>query len=169
MSKTELLKELELIKFPLSASRYNTMRNNIANRGFVLGKVRNRGRGLWKDKRVIRDSRKNDDPKYSKIYELAKAVIKKSKPDFKYNTIQFNKNARMAKHIDGYNVGISTMLGLGDYTGGDLIIYDEKGKNPKKVETKNKWVTFNGSKLPHETDKFKGTRYTLVFFNTEFH
>ena len=166
MSKTELLKELEELDFPLAVNRHNIKRNNKSQLGFVLGKVRNRGHGLMYDKRIIRDSNKTSSPKYAKVYELAKAVIKKSKPDFKYNSIQFNKNGRTAKHIDGHNVGVSTMLGLGDYTGGDLIIYDEEGKNPRKVATRNKWITFNGSQFPHETDKFKGTRYTIVFYKT---
>ena len=26
-------------------------------------------------------------------------------------------------------------------------------------------LIFNGSEIPHESDPFKGTRYSLVFFN----
>ena len=57
-------------------------------------------------------------------------------------------------------------VGLGDYTGGELIVYDEDGKNPVKKDIRNKFYTFNGSKYPHETAPFKGERYTLVFYST---
>ena len=165
MSKTELLNELESISFPVS-TRNNIKRSGHTQYGFVLGKVRMRGSGLKYNDKVVRDSNRTSSPKYARVYELAKAVIKKAKPDFKFNSIQFNKNGRTAKHVDGNNVGVSAMLGLGDYTGGDIFIYNEDGNNPKKVKTKNRWVTFNGSKLPHETEKFSGTRYTLVYYNT---
>lgn len=166
MSRSALLDELESIKFPLAHNRHNIKRGGKSQLGFVLGKVRNRGHGLRYDTRIIRDSRRTNEEKYKKVYELAKALIKKEKPNFKYNSIQFNKNARTARHIDGFNVGVSAMITLGDFTGGDLIIFDENEKNPQSVKTKNRWITFNGSKYPHETAPFKGTRYSLVFYNT---
>lgn len=166
MSRTALLEELESLKFPLAHNRHNVKRGGKSTMGFVLGKVRNRGHGLRYDKRIIRDSRRTNEEKYKKVYELAKALIKKEKPNFKYNSIQFNKNARTARHIDGFNVGVSSMITLGDYTGGDLIIFDENEKNPKAHATKNRWLTFNGSKYPHETAPFKGNRYSMVFYYT---
>jgi hypothetical protein len=166
MSRTALFEELESIKFPLATSRNNIKRGGKSTMGFVLGKVRNRGSGLNYDKRVIRDSRRTSEEKYAKVYELAKALIKKEKPNFKYNSIQFNKNARTARHKDGFNVGVSAMITLGDFTGGNLLVFDENEKNPQSVKTKNRWVIFNGSKFPHETEPFKGTRYSLVFYNT---
>tara|TARA_B100001094_G_scaffold55907_2_gene51389 strand:- start:119 stop:628 length:510 start_codon:yes stop_codon:yes gene_type:complete len=166
MSRTALLEELESIKFPLAVNRNNIKRGGKSTMGFVLGKVRNRGSGLKYDTRVIRDSRRSNEEKYAKVYELAKALIKKEKPNFKYNSIQFNKNARTARHLDGNNVGISSMITLGDYTGGNLLIFDEDEKNPQSVKTKNRWITFNGSKYPHETEPFKGTRYSIVYYYT---
>ena len=91
--------------------------------------------------------------------------MKKHNPNFKFTSIQVNKNNRTAKHKDGYNVGESYMIGLGNYTGGELKIFDENDKNPKTYQTKNKWIKFNGSIYPHETQPFQGDRYTLVYYD----
>ena len=52
---------------------------------------------------------------------------------------QYNKNHRCAKHKDGRNVGESYIIGLGDYTGGELMVWDENDKNPKKHNIRNKF------------------------------
>ena len=44
-------------------------------------------------------------------------------------------------------------------------IFDENDKNPKTYQTKNKWIKFNGSIYPHETQPFTGDRYTLVYYD----
>ena len=49
-------------------------------------------------------------------------------PEFKFTSIQYNKNHRAAKHRDAKNTGISYIVGLGDYTGGELTIFDENEK-----------------------------------------
>ena len=36
---------------------------------------------------------------------------------------------------------------------------------PKKFHIKSQSITFNGSVIEHESESFKGTRYSLVFFN----
>lgn len=84
---------------------------------------------------------------------------------FKYTTIQYNKNNQCAKHIDGKNVGESIIVGLGDYEGGRLIIYNYEGQDKVFIDIKNKFFKFNGSKYYHETESFTGNRITLVFFN----
>jgi len=58
------------------------------------------------------------------------------------------------------------MITLGDFTGGNLLIFDEDEKNPQSIKTKNRWITFNGGKYPHETEPFKGTRYSIVYYYT---
>ena len=84
-------------------------------------------------------------------------------PEFKYSTIQYNKNHKCARHKDGKNVGESYIVGLGDYEGGRLIVYDEND-NPEYIDIKNKFYKFNGSKYHHETEEFSGERYSMVYF-----
>lgn len=178
--KKDLLDRLKSIDFPLQSSRFNIRRGNITNcsvnntvaeckakapNGFILGKVRMRGDGLKYDGRIIRNSKLTDKPKYKPIFESASKLMKSADPNFKFTSIQFNKNNRTAKHKDGFNVGESYIIGLGDYKDGDLVVYDKEGKNPKNFDIKNKWKKFNGSILPHETAPFSGDRYSMVYYN----
>ena len=86
--------------------------------------------------------------------------------DFEYTQCQLNKNFQSPPHFDSKNMGESYIVGLGDYTGGELIVYDKDGKNPVKKNIKNRFYKFNGSIYPHETAPFKGERYSLVFYST---
>jgi len=110
-------------------------------------------------------SLKTRDKKYKKLFRESKKLMKMKDPTFKFTSIQFNKNHRAARHLDAKNMGISYIVGMGDYKGGELIIFDENEKNPVKHDIRNKFYTFNGSKYPHETAPFKGERYTLVFYS----
>ena len=134
--------------------------------GFALGIITSwAGKG---DKSGYRKtlSLKTRELKYKKLFNETKKLMKMKDPKFKFTSIQYNKNHRSAKHKDAKNTGISYIIGMGDYTGGELIVYDEDGKNPVKKDIRNKFYTFNGSKYPHETAPFKGERYTLVFYST---
>ena len=72
----------------------------------------------------------------------------------------------MAKHLDAKNTGVSYILGLGDYTGGELLIYyDGQDKPPTPVDIKHKLYSFDGSKFFHEVADFTGTRITLVYYS----
>ena len=81
---------------------------------------------------------------------------------FKFTSIHVNKNVVCPKHIDNKNVGKSMLVSFGDYTGCKIIIdnieYDADC-NP---------VIFDGSKIEHwNTDDLEGTKYSLVFFNSQ--
>ena len=166
MSKKELLTLLEGIDFPHQGR--NNIRRNLKTppQGFVLGKIKNRVYTQRQfNKPELDDSIATGRKKYKELHQLAQEIMRKRNPKFEFTSIQVNKNNRTAKHVDANNVGVSYMLGLGDYTGGDLLIYDEDGKKYNAYPTKNKWIRFNGSIHPHETKPFKGTRYTLVYYD----
>ena len=159
---TKLLTELEWKK----QSRYNVSKKPYE--GFVLGKVKcwhNKGRCEGHAGKKI-TSNTTLKPKYSEIYKQAKKLMEKHDPNFKFTTMQFNKNSQMLKHRDANNTGESYIIGLGKYTGGDLIIYDEKDDNKikQKVNIKNRFKTFDGSLLPHEVAPFNGLRFSIVYF-----
>lgn len=134
--------------------------------GFVLGIVTSwAGKGENAGYRKML-SLKTREPKYKKLFRETKKLMRLRDPKFKFTSIQYNKNHRTARHRDASNVGVSYIVGLGDYTGGELIIFDENEKNPTRHDIRNKFYTFNGSKYPHETAPYRGERYTLVFYST---
>jgi len=165
----ELMQELTDMlldfKYPKNTTRKNIMNEgDTSYYGFVLGKVRS-----WahKDRDIhpgihIRDSGRTNFKKYIPLYNLAREVA----ADYEFTTIQFNKNYQCNKHIDKNNVGISQIIGFGEYEGGELLVYyDGPDAPPTAVDIKNKFHEFNGAKYYHETAPFTGERHTLVFYN----
>ena len=82
-------------------------------------------------------------------------------PDFRWTTIQLNKNVECKPHIDTNNVGKSLILGWGNYTGGELVI------EGKLHNIKNKFLFFDGNR-GHWTQKWIGDRYSIIFFTHTF-
>ena len=165
----EMMREL---KWPRT-ERPNVVRESHKNRdggkggyeGFALGKVTSwAGKGVNAGYKQIL-SLKTRDKKYKGLFKETKKLMKMRDPKFKFTSVQYNKNNRAKRHKDSKNVGISYIIGLGNYTGGELIVFDENEKNRVKHDIKNKFYKFNGSIYPHETVAFKGERYTLVFYH----
>ena len=160
----EITDELLKFQYPRNYQRKNIMdKEDKYYYGFVLGMVNSWAHADVKetgaDKRLCR---RNAYKKYQKIYELAKELGK----DIEYTSIQFNKNYRCKKHIDGNNMGESSIIGLGNYTGGELLVYYDGPDNaPKKIDIKGKFFKFNGSQYYHETAPFEGERHTLVYYS----
>ena len=153
-------------KYPVNKGRKNIKRPDApVYRGFVLGKIISWAHKDVKNTGVIKtDSLISNSDKFKEVYEIAKQIAIKHK--INYTTIQFNKNYRCAKHLDKNNVGESSIIGLGDYEGGELLIYfDGEDNPPQKIDIKNKFYKFNGSKYWHETAPFKGERHTLVYYS----
>lgn len=131
---------------------------------FIIGKIRD-----WSKRKhnnytaSIRTSKSSKMKKHNKITELATKFIKEYNPDFKYTSIQFSKCMRTPIHRDRNNVGESVIVGLGDYTGGTLDIYD--GDIMSSINVHHKPYKFNGSTTYHKTGDFEGMRYTITFFN----
>ena len=160
-----ILDMLRKFKWP-TTDRANILRTGQNNyEGFVLGLVNSwAGKGSRAGyKQII--SMKTREPRYKKLFRETKKLMRLKDPKFKFTSIQYNKNQRAARHRDAKNMGVSYIVGLGNYTGGELIIFDENEKNPKKHDINGKFLTFNGSIYPHETARFKGERYTLVFYS----
>jgi len=150
-----VLNELNSIKFPICYSRKNIGRVQ----AFVLGEVNYRGQKSLGGK-TRGESRWNS--KFPKLFESVKKMIFEHDPEFKYTTIQVNKNVLSPPHIDKNNVGISYIIGLGDYVGGDLVI------EGKAHDIKDRFLKFNGKQQGHWVQPFSGTRYSLVFFTHTF-
>ena len=102
---------------------------------------------------------RSEYPEYQLIFEeFVNEYI-----DFEFNQVVINKNFEIQKHFDASNVGVSYIIGLGDYVGGELCI--ERDNTLEKHNIHHKFYTFDGSKYQHWVEPFVGTRYTLVFYN----
>lgn len=123
--------------------------------GFALKMVR-----CFKDGLVC--SRFN--AKFPKLLKEAKKVLRKHDSNFRFTTIQVNKNQLCPRHRDANNTSMSYIIGLGDYQGGGLVVIDDKTGEEKTLDIKNKFVRFDARKL-HYTEPFEGERYTLAFFS----
>jgi len=81
-----------------------------------------------------------------------------------YTTITVNHGVQAKKHQDPRNVGRSIIVGIGDYTGGALRVWDPNDENPQDMDLKDRPTLMNGALLPHETQPFTGERYTLIYY-----
>jgi len=99
---------------------------------------------------------------FKKLVEYGNYILPKG---YKYQLITVNKDMKAKKHVDSNNGGFSVITGLGDFTGGELNVYDTNGKDPKAYDLHNHLLIFNGSKLQHMTKPFDGRRYTLIYYS----
>jgi hypothetical protein len=77
------------------------------------------------------------------------------------STIAINRNALFRPHTDsgaGAGQGTSLIVGLGTYSGGELMVEGEQ------LDIRYKPVEFNGWKQRHWTMPFRGERFSLVWF-----
>lgn len=81
-----------------------------------------------------------------------------------YNGITLNEGVKANKHKDSKNLGPSVIIGIGDFTGGDIEVWDKDDKDPQIYKLHDKPVMFNGGLLFHQTTPFQGERYTMVFY-----
>ena len=83
---------------------------------------------------------------------------------WRYTAITLNKNVLARKHRDTNNVGRSVIVGIGDYTGGALRVWDEEDTVSEDYDLRDRPTMFNGALRPHETQPFEGTRYTIIYY-----
>jgi hypothetical protein len=95
------------------------------------------------------------------LAEFGNSVVPKG---WEYNAITLNEGVKANKHKDSKNIGQSVIIGIGDYTGGDVRVWDKDDKNPISFNIKLRPTMFNGGLLYHQTAPFKGERYTMIFY-----
>jgi len=93
----------------------------------------------------------------------------------RFTSVCVNVNYAAELHKDKYNTSESCLLGLGDYTGGELFIANSFGKTQLWSEStqefirgdaydvRHHWCHFSG-KLQHAVLPFEGFRASLVYF-----
>lgn len=96
--------------------------------------------------------------KYKELRRKLDNIAESLFPDFEYTSICVNHNFKTKKHKDRTNKSYSYIFGVGDYTGGELVINDIKNDIHYKI------LKFNGKETEHYTADFKGARWTFVYF-----
>eukprot|EP01050_Picozoa_sp_SAG11_P023885 SAG11_NODE_4934_length_1718_cov_2.140828_2_plen_90_part_00 len=79
-------------------------------------------------------------------------------PNYKFETMTINRNYAGTK-ISPTN---RRVIGLGNYTGGELVFTDKTSPHYGSHNIRNKWLKFDG-RIEHNVKLFKSTRYTMVF------
>lgn len=117
--------------------------------------------GITTHKGIKQESRYTK--KYPHIIPLFKEFIKSHYPNFEFKSVYVNRNTIAKKHLDSKNTGVSLLIGFGNYTNGETVLYINGEQ--KQFSIKSHSLIFNGSKIEHKSEPFDGIRYSLVFFN----
>ena len=107
------------------------------------------------------------------------ALAANKAPALAFTSIVVNSDSKFSLHCDSQNVGLSGIVGLGGYSGGDLYVDWMPAVTPDGAETitqsphekdpggffdiRNKCLVFNGQ-APHLTTAFQGERFTVVYY-----
>ena len=83
-------------------------------------------------------------------------------PGFECTNVFVNKNTVCKMHTDAKNVGLTLLVGVGAYTGGETVLVLD-GKEAE-FDISMHSLVFNGATICHRSKEFEGTRYSLVFY-----
>lgn len=92
------------------------------------------------------------------LAELERQVLPNRAPS---STVAVNKHVTYRPHKDGgagAGQGVSLIIGLGDYSGGELVV------EGKVHDVRYKPLEFNGWTERHWTLPFRGERFSVVWF-----
>jgi hypothetical protein len=104
--------------------------------------------------------------RFPDLFEILEDFIYHEHPEFKFTSICLNKNITTAWHKDKNNHGKSMCISLGDHSGGGIELDLEDGSKTLKINNKNKFLLYDGSKLKHRTIKpRKGNRIAIIFYS----
>lgn len=146
----ELFNELEKIYLAKTGDRNNRLNFPFHRRG-TFGWTRGRFNGKYD----ISEPSKKWPHIYQMLLDIGSKICKHN-----FTSIHVIKNLVSPKHKDSNNVGISTIVSFGNYTGCKLVIEGEikdAYENP---------IEFNGYEKTHwNTNDLQGTKYSLIFFN----
>jgi hypothetical protein len=170
----EALSKMSVPKIPKGRKESGNMKAP-TNRGDVLGTDgRTLTMGFGDNRHGWNFFKMNE--KYPDVYKALIAYGNQVVPKgWEYQTITLNHNAKAKKHIDKKNVGKSVIVGIGNYSGGELRVFSADSSKHHDYDIHDKPCMFNGGLLPHETQTFSGEgthgkyirgmgRYTMIFY-----
>ena len=99
---------------------------------------------------------------YQSLLELALYIIPEDLEMKGLCNITLNHNLKCLPHTDK-NKGDSIIIGLGEYTGGRLILHHSDNEL-EYIDIHNKPFKFNGRNIKHSTDEFEGDRWSVIYY-----
>lgn len=154
----------------LTTDDFKDILEELERRPLPLNKYRKRvGDGRSQTFGVVH--RRNLAPDYSRLCWLRPKLYKHlldfadKHVNIPYNAITVNQNYKSQPHYDKHNLGNSFLVGFGDYTNGELKIYESDLSGEHNIRYNPIIADF--SKLLHSTNDWTGNRYSLVFY--QFH
>ena len=151
-----------IVKFPSKNPAKDNTRENIMGKrkkpiyAFVMGKVRS-----YSESELVEASKNR---RFPFLLSVLKKLIKVKDSNFKWNSIQVNRNVPTEWHRDKGNRGMSYCLALGNFSGGGIDIKDDESGKIQNLNNKNKFVFYDGN-LEHRTaKKYGGDRYAIIWF-----
>jgi len=153
----EILRDTTLPKLGKPKTGEHTRANKIGS----IGRTMTFGYG--DTRHGVKDYKKNTDyPElFHALVKFGNQVVPKG---WDYNGITLNEGVKAKKHKDSKNLGVSYIVGIGDFTDGGIKVWNADDKDPKVLDLHDRPVSFNGGLLYHQTAPFKGERYTMVFY-----
>lgn len=150
MSFQKALEALEATTVPRNYTRKNVKGKDGSSIGMCLGLSMILGTSdVAVNKKTAR---------HAPLARVLTALARRHAPDFRFTSIQVNKNNQTPLHVDRNNLGESAIVGLGDYRGGEVWVAGD-GIH----DCRNRFCFFDGNEA-HGTMPFEGTRYTIVYF-----
>jgi hypothetical protein len=159
--RDELLEELRKLTVPKISKPTSTQHSNRGNVIGTIGRTMTFGFGDNRRGWNYYSTNKQHPELFKALVAFGNAVVPKG---WRYQGITVNHGVKAKKHKDKKNVGPSVIVGIGDYTGGELKVWDGNDENPVELDIKDKPAMFNGGNCFHQTMPFKGDRYTFVFY-----
>ena len=111
---------------------------------------------------------------YAEVLKLGELLKRKFKATDTYHDIHINASTVASPHVDGRQTGESIIVALGDYTGGETVLYrDKDDTRGVKHNIRRKPLKFDANITWHGSTPFKArtgkTRFSLVFHPTKDH
>lgn len=157
-------KLLELLRITTIPKLGKPGKDGVYNRARKLGSIgRTTTFGFGDTRAGIKEyaTNRNHPELFRALAEFGNTVVPLN---WEYNGITLNHGVKANKHKDSKNLGPSVIIGIGDFTGGDIRVWDKDDKDPKDINLHDQPVMFNGGLLFHQTTPFKGERYTMIFY-----
>ena len=82
--------------------------------------------------------------------------------DISFNSITVNQNYQADKHRDKNNLGVSFLVGFGDYYKGRLLIHEGDLSGAHDIQYRPIKADF--SKILHSVEDWDGERFSLVYY-----